>query len=173
MVATSLVFFPAAPFFLFMHGKDITIPKGTEITAYIAGDTPLDPAKFNKQSAAVESVRRRPDSSATAMSAVAIDRKSKPPHFLIRRSEAIIPTIERKIVGNAPATVQLVPKRNTVTIAQEEPRVFQTAVWQPADPRGTNGGRIHQRLDPNSRKTSVSLNAKHVSEMLSTKWTIQ
>lgn len=30
IVATSLVFFPAAPFFLFMHGKDITIPKGTE-----------------------------------------------------------------------------------------------------------------------------------------------
>jgi len=46
MVATSIVFFPAAPFFLFMHGKDITIPKGTEITAYISGDTRLDQAKF-------------------------------------------------------------------------------------------------------------------------------
>jgi hypothetical protein len=33
IVATSIVFFPAAPFFLFMHGKDISIPKGTEITA--------------------------------------------------------------------------------------------------------------------------------------------
>ena len=41
IVATSIVFFPAAPFFLFMHGKDITIPKGTEITAYVAADTPL------------------------------------------------------------------------------------------------------------------------------------
>jgi hypothetical protein len=51
MVATSLVFFPAAPLFLFMHGKDITIPKGTEVTAYVAADTPLDPAKFKKQSA--------------------------------------------------------------------------------------------------------------------------
>lgn len=30
MVATSIVFFPAAPLFLFMHGKDLTIPKGTE-----------------------------------------------------------------------------------------------------------------------------------------------
>jgi PEGA domain len=46
MVATSIVFFPAAPFFLFMHGKDITIPKGTEITAYSSGDTRLDQAKF-------------------------------------------------------------------------------------------------------------------------------
>jgi hypothetical protein len=28
IVATGLLFWPAAPFFLFMHGKDITIPKG-------------------------------------------------------------------------------------------------------------------------------------------------
>ena len=54
MVATSIVFFPAAPLFLFMHGKDITIPKGTEVTAYVAADTPLDPAKFTKQSARLD-----------------------------------------------------------------------------------------------------------------------
>jgi hypothetical protein len=46
IVATSLIFFPAAPFFLFMHGKDISIPKGTEITAYVNGDMRLDLAKF-------------------------------------------------------------------------------------------------------------------------------
>lgn len=51
MVATGIVFFPAAPLFLFMHGKDITIPKGTEVTAYVAADTPLDPGKFRKQTA--------------------------------------------------------------------------------------------------------------------------
>jgi len=51
MVATGIVFFPAAPLFLFIHGKDITIPKGTEITACVAADTPLDPGRFNKQSA--------------------------------------------------------------------------------------------------------------------------
>jgi len=46
IVATSIIFFPAAPLFLFMHGKDLVIPKGTEITAYINGDTPLAMAKF-------------------------------------------------------------------------------------------------------------------------------
>ena len=46
IVATSLVVWPAAPFFLFMHGKDTTIPKGTEITAYVNGNMPLDPVKF-------------------------------------------------------------------------------------------------------------------------------
>jgi len=46
MVATAIVFFPAAPFFLFMHGKDTTIPKGTEITAYVNGDIKLDREKL-------------------------------------------------------------------------------------------------------------------------------
>jgi hypothetical protein len=46
IVATSIVFFPAAPFFLFMHGKDVTIPKGTEITAYVSGEIKLDRARF-------------------------------------------------------------------------------------------------------------------------------
>ncbi len=49
MVATSLVVWPAAPFFLFMHGKDISIPKGTQITAFIEGDAVLDPAKFTPE----------------------------------------------------------------------------------------------------------------------------
>src|ERR1700694_990452 len=51
MVATSIVFFPAAPFFLFMHGKDISIPKGTEITAYVNGDLKLDIAKVSADNA--------------------------------------------------------------------------------------------------------------------------
>jgi hypothetical protein len=46
MVATSLIVWPVAPVFLLMHGKDVTIPKGTEVTAYISGDVKLDLAKF-------------------------------------------------------------------------------------------------------------------------------
>jgi hypothetical protein len=61
IVATSIVFFPAAPLFLFMHGKDITIPKGTEITAYINGDITLDRVKFVAKSGTPQ-----PASSATA-----------------------------------------------------------------------------------------------------------
>lgn len=49
MVVTSLVVWPAAPLFLLMHGKDVTIPKGTNISAFIQGDITLDEAKFQKQ----------------------------------------------------------------------------------------------------------------------------
>jgi hypothetical protein len=51
IVATAIVFWPAAPLFLLMHGKDISIPKGTEITAYVNGEIPLNPAKFEARPA--------------------------------------------------------------------------------------------------------------------------
>jgi hypothetical protein len=38
IVATSIIFFPAAPLFLFMKGKDIEIPQGHEVTVYTNTD---------------------------------------------------------------------------------------------------------------------------------------
>lgn len=46
IVVTGLIFWPAAPFFLFMHGKDITIAKGTEVPTFINGNFALEMAKF-------------------------------------------------------------------------------------------------------------------------------
>jgi hypothetical protein len=46
IVATALIVWPAAPFFLFMHGKDTVIPKDTEITAYVNGEIKLDRTRF-------------------------------------------------------------------------------------------------------------------------------
>ena len=51
IVATGLIVWPAAPFFLFMHGKDITVPKGAEITAYINGDMKLEITEFQQPAA--------------------------------------------------------------------------------------------------------------------------
>ena len=46
IVATGLLFFPAAPLFLLMKGKDITVPEGAAVVAYVDGDRKLDAAKF-------------------------------------------------------------------------------------------------------------------------------
>jgi hypothetical protein len=67
IVATSLILWPAAPFFLLIHGKDITIPKGTAITAFIQGDDVLDRAKFVAPSAlSAQAPSARQATSATA-----------------------------------------------------------------------------------------------------------
>lgn len=46
MIGTGILFFPAAPVFLFIRGKDIVIAKGAPVVSYIDGNTELDLAKF-------------------------------------------------------------------------------------------------------------------------------
>lgn len=53
MAATAIFTLGGSALFLLMHGKDITVPKGSETTAYINGDMPLDIAKFSPQTAPV------------------------------------------------------------------------------------------------------------------------
>jgi hypothetical protein len=47
-MAAGFAFWPASPlgFLIYAKGKNSTIPAGAEITAYIVGDFPLDPSKF-------------------------------------------------------------------------------------------------------------------------------
>jgi len=71
IVATSLVMWPAAPLFLLMHGKDVTIPQGTELTVYINGDFPLDLAKFGGPAAAIHAVA--PPATGAAPTIVLVD----------------------------------------------------------------------------------------------------
>jgi len=111
MVVTSLVFFPAAPFFLFMHGKDISIPKGTEITAYVNGDMKLDLAKFQPAAppdAAAQSAAANGEgengNSATAKLQVGSDP-----------SGADI-EVDGSFVGNTPSDVQVTEGEHTVTV---------------------------------------------------------
>lgn len=52
MVASAIVFWPAAPFFLFMHGKDITVPQGHEVTVYTNTDYKVNGAVANSAPAA-------------------------------------------------------------------------------------------------------------------------
>lgn len=108
MIGTAIVFFPAAPLFLFMHGKDITIPKGTEITAYINGDIPLDPAKFQTQTAAKPGTDSTPTQSpaATAQTANGTDPVFSSVEVKSNPDGAEI-TVDDKYMGSTPSTLKL------------------------------------------------------------------
>jgi hypothetical protein len=106
IVATAIVFFPAAPLFLFMHGKDITIPKGTEVTAYINGDIPLDPVRFQPKdvkSAADPTVGQQPVGPGAPVNDVdpTVEVKSTPDGAEI--------TVDDKYMGSTPSTLKLAP----------------------------------------------------------------
>ena len=104
IVATSIVFFPAAPFFLFMHGKDISIPKGTEITAYVSGDLKLDIAKFQPAVAA----SGQGAASAVATSSAKLQLESNP-------SGADI-DVYGNFVGSTPSDIQVSEGEHIVSV---------------------------------------------------------
>jgi len=102
-VATSIVFFPAAPFFLFMHGKDISIPKGTEITAYANGEMKLDIAKFQPVAPA-----NAPVQTTVASLSAKLQLESNP-------SGADI-DVDGSFVGNTPSDVQVTEGEHIVSV---------------------------------------------------------
>ena len=110
IIGTAIVFFPAAPLFLFMHGKDITIPKGTEITAYINGDIPLDPKRFTAQTAVNPETGAAPVQPTNGVAAAqngngadaaisTVDIKSTP--------EGAEITVDDKFMGSTPSSLRL------------------------------------------------------------------
>ena len=112
IVATGLLFFPAAPFFLFMHGKDITVPKGSEVTGYINGDMRLEAAKFAAKPDASAVAQPANDTSQAATAAPAstgsIAVQSTPDGADVYADNAF--------VGNAPATLKLSAGQHTIRV---------------------------------------------------------
>lgn len=108
MVATSLVFFPAAPFFLFMHGKDISIPKGTEVTAYINGDMKLDIAKFQSLPVNQQVAASTPSAAAINATSAKIQLESDPAGADIE--------VDGSFVGNTPSDLQLPEGDHTIAV---------------------------------------------------------
>ena len=112
IVATGLLFFPAAPFFLFMHGKDITVPKGAEVTAYINGDVRLESAKFASikpaSTGVTDAVASNPPQAIAASGSIEV--KSSPDGAELYADGAF--------VGNAPATLKLPPGSHTIRVTE-------------------------------------------------------
>jgi hypothetical protein len=120
IVATSLVFFPAAPLFLFVHGKDISIPKGTEVTAFVSGDMPLDLAKFQGGSAI---------GSPAIASNVATDLE------VVSAPDGAEISVDGNFVGNAPSTISVTAGEHNISVRMSGYQVWQRTIR-------TSGGKV-------------------------------
>ena len=118
MVATSLIVWPAAPVFLLMHGKDVTIPKGIEVTAYISGDVKLDPAKFQpaplvpsappvstEQQAPSSSPAATPNGGPTGIAPVSLDQGAAAELEVSSTPDGADIEIDGNFVGSTPSTL--------------------------------------------------------------------
>ncbi len=108
IVVTALIVWPAAPFFLFMHGKDVTIPKGTEITAYTNGVMELDPAKFMPTTPATSAV----------VAAATSDSASGRLEITSNPTGAEI-SIDGNFVGDTPSETNVPAGSHTVTVIKK------------------------------------------------------
>src|SRR5713101_6851163 len=125
IVGTAIVFFPAAPLFLFMHGKDITIPKGTEVTAYINGDIPLDPVRFQPKEVkpAADPTVAQP-SAAPVTSANGVDSALSPVDVKSTPDGADI-TVDDKYMGSTPSTLKLAPGDHKIKLEKSGFKVWE------------------------------------------------
>jgi hypothetical protein len=125
IVATSIVFFPAAPLFLLMHGKDITIPQGTEINAFVDGDMHLDMSRFGAAPAASSA---RPAAAPATQQQASLIVESTPPGADIE--------VDGGFVGDTPSTVTIAPGNHEITV-----RKAGFAAW--SRKLNVTGGSIH------------------------------
>jgi len=102
IVATGLIFWPVAPAFLFIHGKDITISKGTEVPTFINGNFALDMAKFR----APAPVQAASEAQAGTSSDVAVT--SNPAGADIE--------VDGAFVGNTPSTITVTAGDHTISL---------------------------------------------------------
>jgi len=111
IVATGLIFFPAAPLFLFMHGKDITIPKGTEVPTFVSGNFQLELAKFHQPMPGAQQATSSgsgPTTEGQPAADAQIEISSTP-------SAADI-EIDGSFVGSTPSTVGVLPGDHTILV---------------------------------------------------------
>jgi hypothetical protein len=143
IVATAIVFWPAAPFFLFMHGKDITVPKGTEITAYVNGDFHLDLAKFQGGTTQVLSAAvNQPSQQTNQVLSATLDISSTPSNADIE--------LDGTFVGDTPSTIGVPPGEHTIKVTKKG-----YAPWERKIHSSTGNVRLAAELD--SSPTPVAI----------------
>jgi hypothetical protein len=106
-----------SPLFLIMRGKDITIPKGTVITAYVDGDREIVLGALPGPPPATPSPIEQPQAN-QGLSQVSIT--SVPDGADI--------TIDGKYVGGTPSTLQLAPGDHKIVIEKANFKLWQRTI---------------------------------------------
>ena len=122
MVATAIVFFPAAPLFLFVKGKNITIPKGTPITSFVNGNVPLDPARFTAPGQPGSAVVLTPTT------------QKMPKISIVSNPTGADVNVDGNFVGNTPSRLDLPDGAHTITVSKDGYKTWERKLMVTDDP---------------------------------------
>jgi hypothetical protein len=109
---SALVFFPAAPAFLLIKGKDITVPRGQHLDAFIDGTKVIDIPQTQNTPFATTAF---PTTTTTSYSNVSTNSNKLCVVSIISEKGGDI-EIDGVFLGSAPATFQLPAGTHTVTV---------------------------------------------------------
>ena len=115
IVATALVCIVCAPLFLLMHGKDITIPKGTEIPTFVNGNMPLDSAKFQQAAPPAQQAQANQPSSDVPPSSASQASNDAQLEVTSNPSGADV-ELDGNFVGNTPSSIGVSPGDHTISV---------------------------------------------------------
>jgi len=130
MVGTAIVFLPAAPLFLLMHGKDVKIPEGTEVTAYIDGDTVFPTAAAQPEPAAEQQApppEANPEQPSETQPEEAQPQEAQPAEAAAGTTEVTVTSVpagaeievDGAFVGNTPSSIDLAGGNHSVRITKD------------------------------------------------------
>jgi hypothetical protein len=125
IVASGLLFFPVAPLFLLVQGKDITIQKGTEVPTFIDGNVQLDLAKFQQSPPVAPqpqdvSTAPGPSSSAQSVADAQLEITSSPMGADVQ--------LDGSFVGSTPSTIGLSAGEHDITVKKAGFKVWERKI---------------------------------------------
>jgi len=126
MAATAIFTLGGSALFLLMHGKDITIPKGAETTAYVNGDMQLDLTRFGASGPTNQPLSAPGGMIGNAQASLSIE--STPPGADVE--------IDGTFVGDTPSTISIPPGSHQVSVKKKG-----FASW--AKTLNVTGGMVH------------------------------
>jgi len=127
IVATALIFWPAAPFFLFIHGKDITIPKGAEVPTFVNGNMPLDLAKFQQAASPTQQVQTNPPPSGVLPSSISQASTDAQLEVTSNPSGADV-ELDGNFVGNTPSSIGVSTGDHTVSVKKSGYKLWERKI---------------------------------------------
>jgi hypothetical protein len=127
IVATALIFWPAAPFFLFIHGKDITIPKGAEVPTFVNGNMPLDLAKLQQASSPTQQVQTNPQPSGVLATSASQTSNEAQLELTSTPSGADV-ELDGSFVGNTPSDIGVSPGDHTISVKKSGYKLWERKI---------------------------------------------
>jgi len=127
IVATGVLFFPAAPLFLLMKGKDITVPEGAQVIAYVDQDHKLEAMKFLPKPA--PAAAGTTPGSATSTVPAPVDLATTYPPTTAPETTGVVEVVSNPpaasvlvdgtFMANAPVTLHLNPGQHSIRLQLE------------------------------------------------------